>query len=496
VIRTIHSILFLSFTRLVCHGQSEDMVWIFGPGGAGVDFNHCPPTVLTNVPGSGVTFEGAVSISDRYTGALLFYTNGYRAYNADHVPMMNGDPVSLSNTMAQNIIIPRPGSLTHYYIVTPDVQAGLVLNSEYPSAYGINVAEVDMTLDEGLGAVTSKFIPLKPPPNCELLTAIRHANGSSFWLIGHEYGNDHFFVFEIDAAGISPIPTIYPVGPVVDTPQGGTAGASNWDAIGNIRATVDGTKLAFTTFYNGITALFDFDPWTGTVSHPIPLDIGAGGYGICFSPDGSKLYISTRDTAAYTVFMGGKILQFDVSSDDPASIQTSMTVIHAQIVGGCASLKLAPDGRIYSARTGSNGTSQGDDHLGVVNFPDQIGLQCGYVHDGLYLGGQFGSWSLNNLFETGNSCGNGQVFQHEYSGTQSMTVEVLNGRVFLSWPASTTYDKFTMTASDGRQLFQRAIPLSAYTLDVGSSSWAKGAYLITLHGPSERVSRVICITDH
>ena len=138
--------------------------------------------------------------------------------------MQNGAPTSLGYTMAQNVIIPRPGSSTEYFIVTPDVQAGTVVNSNYPTASGVNVAVVDMALAGGLGAVTSKFVPLKAPGNCEMLSAVRHANGIDYWLIGHEYGNDVFFVYSVTSNGIAPIPLTQTIGPTIDTPQPGAPG--------------------------------------------------------------------------------------------------------------------------------------------------------------------------------------------------------------------------------------------------------------------------------
>lgn len=463
------------------HGQKEDMIWHFGPGGAGLDFNQCPPLLITNGNADGNCFEGAVSMCDRITGEILFYTNGYGVYNAEHEPMENGLPVSIANTMSQNIIIPRPGSTSKYYIITPDAQAGLVYNTSYPTANGINIAEVDMTLDGGLGAVTTKFVALKAPPNCEMLTAVRHGNGTSFWLIGHEYGNDRFFVHEINAAGIAPVPSFYPVGPVIHTPQTGIPGTSNYDAVGNLKASPDGTRLAFTTYHNGITALCSFDPWTGTISDPIVLDIGGGGYGLSFSPNSSLLYVTVRDPSFEFMTMNSRLLQFDVTIWEQATIQSTMTVVHTVSVGGYAALKLAPDGKIYVARNCSDGSAQGDDHLGIIARPDVAGISCDYSHNGIYLEGLRGSWSLNNLYETGNTCASAQAIA-DFNNV-SLPVWPNPAREWLMIEAAPN-DLHMVRDLNGRELIHSFGPM------VHVANLAAGFYLLESHGRNgSRITR-------
>jgi WD40 repeat protein len=353
-----------------------------------------------------------------------------------------------------------------------------------------------MSLDGGLGAVTSKFNALKPPPNCEMLTAVRSSDGEAYWLIGHEFGNDHFFVFRIDSDGISPDPVTQAIGPVIGTPQAGVPASSHFDAIGTLRASTDGSRLAFTTLYNGITALFDFDASTGSVSNPVVLDIGQGGYGASFSPDGSKLYITSRDSSNYTTFMNASLLQFDISSGDSSTIQASMSTIYSTAVGGFAALKLGPDGRIYVARAGADGTAQGDEYLGVVNMPDQPGIACGYIHDGIYLNGQHGSWSLNNLFETGNSCSAIHEAVEEHAEATAVTITTRADRIELAWPEWMLFDQVRIRSSDGREVFSNLVPQNARTTSFTTAKLNSGVFLATLSSPSLSVTRGFCVMDH
>src|SRR5438105_1865510 len=57
--------------------QNQYNTWCFGQG-YGIDFNQSTPSVFAS---SVYTVEGVASISNRWTGALLFYTDGVTVYN-------------------------------------------------------------------------------------------------------------------------------------------------------------------------------------------------------------------------------------------------------------------------------------------------------------------------------------------------------------------------------------------------------------------------------
>lgn len=395
----------------IAQGQTkQNYVWKFGATGVGLDFDKCTPTVLTNGINNGSAFEGQSAISDSSTGRLLFYTDGYNIYDSTNNVMQNGNGAGLSNSCTQTIIIKKPGSNTLFYMFNPDVQGGLEYNTLYPNAFGINYATVDMSLNGGLGSVTSVFNSLKDTSNTEKLTAVYHSNGHDIWLIGHEYRNNNFFAFLITNSGIDTIPIISNVGPIIYTWENNACGHSNFDAIGEMKATPNGNKLAFTTLYNGITCLVDFDKSTGVISSPIPLSIEAGGYGVSFSPDNSKLYIAGVDTSN-RVFnaINGKIYQFDISSNNQTIIQNSRATIYNAPTTGFRSLKLGIDGKIYVSRIDSS--QNGDSYLGVINSPNYIGIACNYLPNGVYLNGLKGRWGLNNAIEDSRFCSDASVYE-------------------------------------------------------------------------------------
>lgn len=463
------------------HGQKEDHIWYFGPQGAGLDFSTCAPTVLTDGSADGMAWEGTTGICDGTTGELLFYTSGYRVYNSLRQPMVNGDPVGLSNSLAQMAIVPWPGSLTKYFLVIPEVQGGISWMPNDPAAFSLYYATIDMSLAGGLGAVESKFNVLLTTPHCEFLTVVPHANGTDFWLIAHGFGTNTFFVFAITAAGIAPVPTVQNVGPVVETPQPGAPSSSNIDAVGSIRASPNGTRLAFTTSYNGITCLFDFDANTGTISAPIPLSIPGGAYGISFSPDGSKLFVSVRSPIMSNTFQDGALVQFDLSSGDPNTIQASMSTIH-QIVGngGFATLKLGPDRKLYVARVSSGGNGDADQYLGVVHEPDQAGSACNYVHNGVWLNGLIGGWGLNNSIEYGHGCGEDTSLPEK--DCDGLVMSTLNGLYSITFDCGRTIERGVVLTTDGRRVRDLSLTNEGKMATWTMPSVAQGVYLVRLQG--------------
>jgi hypothetical protein len=337
---------------------------------------------------------------------------------------------------------------------------------------------------------------VRPPPNCELLTAVRHSNGTDFWLIGHVYGTDEFFVYAITEDGLADEPLLQAIGPVIDTPQPGTPDGSNFDAIGNLKASPQGDRLAFTTFYNGRTALFDFDANTGLISNPIPLLIGKGGYGVCFSPGGSKLYVSARDTAFYSGFIDADLFQFDLSAGDAAAIQASRFPVFSPAVGGFATMRLGPDQRIYVARASQDLSPLGDSYLGVIIRPELPGAACNYVHDGVFLNGQRGSWSLNSLYETGGTCGAGILSGlSERTAPDALTLRPSVTGFDVSWPQDLRVEFLELLTTDGRVLRSVGVASNSGTYSLATQGIPSGCYIVRLHGANTQLAERFVLTE-
>ena len=93
--------------------------------------------------------------------------------------MPNGTGLKGDDSSTQSaIIIPQPGSSSIYYIFTVDARAG---------TDGLQYSIIDITLDGGLGAVTSTKNVLLSTPTTEKITAVESADGESIWVISHRW---------------------------------------------------------------------------------------------------------------------------------------------------------------------------------------------------------------------------------------------------------------------------------------------------------------------
>lgn len=181
--------------------------WYFGEN-AGIDFSSGTAVVDTN--GKINTLEGCATISDIH-GNLLFYTDGKKVWDSTHTLMPNGYGLH-GDWSSQNsaVIVPNPSHENIYYLFTTPAYAG---NSSGFKALEYSI--VDMSLNGGLGDLTSKNISLIPI-STEQLGVVHHQNKVDFWVVGHEDGSNNFLSFLVTANGVSHIPVISSIGKNID----------------------------------------------------------------------------------------------------------------------------------------------------------------------------------------------------------------------------------------------------------------------------------------
>ncbi|PKQ68647.1 hypothetical protein BZG01_02710 [Labilibaculum manganireducens] len=340
-------------------GQGQAGIWYFGEN-AGLDFNVTPSVALTD--GSLNTEEGCSTVCTAQ-GDLLFYTDGVTVYNKTHAVMANGTGLDGNSSATQSsIIVQQPGSAILYYIFTVDAHQNALRN-------GLNYSIVDLSQNGGLGVVTVKNTVLYGSEVCEKVTAVKHANGTDFWVLMHPWDSRDFYAYQFTATGIST--------PVIST-VGVRHNSDRKSAIGYMKTSPGGSKLAVAIYTQDRAELFDFNTASGVVSNPIQLNNYSTPYGIEFSPSGEFLYLSS--------FLGGNLYQFNISSNNQATINGS-----AQIIGNGSwlygALQLAPDNRIYMAKTNTDGTT-GSLNLDVINNPDVAGAGANFVADSKNLSGR------------------------------------------------------------------------------------------------------------
>lgn len=313
----------------VMQAQQEGNIWHFGQGAA-LDFNSGSAVITT--PSSMWTFEGCASIADA-DGNLLFYSNGGgrdpilsgqssgKIWNRNHQVMYDmGNTEGGGFSAAQSaVIVPRPGLPGRYYLFTMDEVEFDVGGSvpTQPLGRGLSYFDIDMTLNGGLGGVVS-YTEMILVPSYEGLCAVRHQNGSDYWIIVH---NDTLglAVFPVTASGVG-TPATYNF-------PGGTGGV--------IKGSPDGQWLTCFSLNGGGQTLFGFNASTGAVSNPLPL--GGNVETAEFSPNSKRLFGINSDK---------NVLFFDLTSPNIPGSQSVVTQLPAfgSIVG---QMQLAPDGKIY-----------------------------------------------------------------------------------------------------------------------------------------------------
>jgi len=344
---------------VITNAQNEGNFWYFGDK-AGIDFNSGPPVAVTN--GAMNTQEGCATISDNL-GNLLFYTDGTRVWGSNHFWMPNsvglfGDASSTQSA----VIVKEPGSTTIYYIFT--VAAG-------GQANGLCYSVVDMSLQGGLGDVTLKNIPITTPTT-ENICAIKHQNGTDFWIVTHEYnGSNIYLSFLLTSTGLNLTPVTSNAGVNVTT-----SGPSGYNSIGYLKASQDGSRIAAARLGLNTLDILDFNKATGVLSNAMNFSgfngsATWGPYGVEFSPNGNLLYLGEMNAG------GNLIYQFNLLAGSQAAINSSRITI-ATPTGLGGALQLGPDQKIYH-------TLWGESALSVINSPNTLGLGCNYVQNSLAL---------------------------------------------------------------------------------------------------------------
>ncbi len=371
-------LLILTFLgSILCFGQKEASNWYFGDN-AGIRFNaNGTVTELTN--GQLSTIEGCTTISDA-NGNLLFYTDGLTVYNKNHNIMSNGvglfgDPSSTQSA----IVVPKPLDSTIYYIFTVDTAV-----SNTDPDYGFNYSIVDLSLDSGLGAVTTKNSNLLQDSSEKVTAVVKDCISQSIWVItfapnGATGYNNTFYAYEVSSTGLNttPVATTFPT--------------LKEDSRGYLKLSPDGTKLVCANATSGLY-IYDFDKTTGFISNETPISINFSlngskpqiSYGVEFSQNSQLLYVTTyypttQNEGNTPAAQYGALLQYDLTS---ANISNSEVVIDHRITyrGG---LQLGPNGKIY--RTMNSTYIQGSPYLSVINAPNNIGTACNYTNNSFPL---------------------------------------------------------------------------------------------------------------
>lgn len=424
--------------------------------------------------------EGVSCMSHPLTGQLLFYSDGRTVWDRTHQKMPNGQGLSGSQTATQSaLIVPFPGKPGVYCLFT--VRAFNEPGDAGPQG-GLFYSIVDMSLRNGLGDVAPVGKnQLIERYTTEKLTAIPQANRRDYWIITHAWDSDEFLIYALTPNGLSShqriaIGTRHQAGPV-----GGA------EAMGYLKASPDGKRLA-AAVYGGPRPfeLYDFDDQTGLISNYRSLGNYSGQYGVSFSPDNSKLYLTqlAPDEPSY---------QFDLNETPyrgviltiPDSLAPTGSNPYPYLGG---SLALGIDGRLYASAIETG-------RLMVINDPNAKGQACqpayvplaspqGKILSGLPNGVQslFNTSPVSSPIPTEEPCGhfitiypNPITTNHVYIGLDS---------------TSCPRPRLTIYSVQGRVMSTYA-SLSGNRLSIDTIEWPGGVYLFVFDYGDRKIIRKV-----
>jgi hypothetical protein len=358
--------------------QGLDNLWLGGfedespPPWGGVNLNFISGSLVITMEVRTMDYNrSSANITDAI-GNLLFSTNGAYLANALGDTLLNGtglNPSAYTSNHPEGLLIsqacltlPKPEAPGIYYLLhgTADVQSGGA------KALYLYLTTIDMSLDGGLGGVTTKNqVLISDELNVGKITAVRHANGRDWWVFCHKVNTNIFYRLLLTPSGIS-----------VDGTQ--SIGVNRPPDVGQVCFSPDGSKFAYYWGqFNQDLEIFDFDRCTGLFSNPVQILISDANTmgGVAFSPSNRFLYVSSVED----------VYQYDTEASDIAA-----SMVHIAEWDSTYSpfppfatlfdiAQLASDGKIYI------GTGNSTQVLHVIHNPDEPGLACNMEQHGIDL---------------------------------------------------------------------------------------------------------------
>ena len=330
-------------------------------GGTNIDWISGSPSI--SYVSRNMNINGANANITNERGELLFYTNGDYIANSLNDTMANGSglcPGTFANSyrrmgfpIPQSVLIlpkdQRNSSLYYLFHEAGDVNVPLYTPTQ------LNYTIIDMSLNNGLGAVISKNnVLLNDTLSSGLITACRHANGRDWWIVVPRTASNLYHIFLFTPYGITHFSQ--QIGMVM----------SQYDW-GQVVFSPEGEHYARMDSHNGLQIL-NFDRCSGIFSNFQHIDSSAFAgspmfTGVAFSPNGRFLYVS------HTLY----IYQFDLLASNLSNSKTLVATYDGFTSPYSTTFFLAQlfnDGKIYI------NTGAGSDRLHVINYPDSLGLSC------------------------------------------------------------------------------------------------------------------------
>lgn len=293
--------------------------------------------------------EACITVSDA-NDSLLFYSDGTAIFNRKDVVMDKGWALRSGTSSTQGISFLELDSGYYLFFTVDDC------GTDGQLSYGL----LNIYFNGGDGEVLKKnqFLADSMDEKQVLID-----DGSNTYLVSTDRKMEYLYIYSIDKINrqihfFEKVPTGL---------------VKNRVCAGQMRVSPNGKMLTMVEplNHNGLVHLFciESSPFTikyfGSINTLNPCTYFA--YGVEFSPDCSKLYITDDDN----------IYQYDLSSRDIDSINQSKYVVYGPVNAqdsGFGGLQLGPDKRIYTI------SGIGNPYLSKIEAPNLKGSKCNFIY--------------------------------------------------------------------------------------------------------------------
>lgn len=286
---------------------------------------HGAPTVFYTGQRANATIGEGIAHAENEEGEIIFWVSSSGVYDKNHQLMPGSEGIYAHPSATEITICPFPDNPSKYYIF---------YNNQLCS--GLYYSVVDMSARDGIGDIDQLNIPVLPEVDfAEGLEIIRIPCSRDYWLIATECGKG-LRRFKIGQEGIS---------------GGEMSGVYTNDFGGRGELDYHKGRIGLALTFRNEAYFVDFDPQSGEFSnyHLVNFSSRNGAYGLEFSPDGTKVYItdiSNRDIFGNPA--GSNLFAFDFTRREFQSwmISNNNPDCSSQMEG-LGHIELGKDGNLY-----------------------------------------------------------------------------------------------------------------------------------------------------
>jgi hypothetical protein len=218
-------------------------------------------------------FDMTNAIISDSSGSLQMYSNGIWIGHPQWDTLENGaeltDDGPLTNIWPQlALALPQPGHSGRYVLLYGDEEMYWPFGpfgDLWITSGGLFAAEVDMTLNGGLGKVISRGqAVVEDTLSMGKFTACKHANGRDWWILAHENYTNRYYRMLLDPDGVHLVGL-----QTIGTPYQDGVGQACFSPNGEKYVVIDVVDFDTATVVGCTINVYDFDRCTGLLSNHV-----------------------------------------------------------------------------------------------------------------------------------------------------------------------------------------------------------------------------------